>query len=34
MNYVECPGCLTDLRILPMNELAQLGTRPAGSTLR
>ena len=25
-NYVECPGCHTDLRIPPMNELAQLGT--------
>ena len=26
MDYAECPGCLTDLRVPPIKELAQLGS--------
>ena len=25
MDYAECPGCLADLRIPPIKDLAQLG---------
>ena len=25
MDHVECPGCLSDLQIPPMNAMAQLG---------